>query len=74
VTLPPLRQMGMGAAIVAKLEVEARAHNCRSDRNFFGRLGYKPCAPADVPDAVRSSRQFAELGTPSAVAMVKRMD
>jgi N-acetylglutamate synthase-like GNAT family acetyltransferase len=81
VTLPPLRQLGMGAAIVAKLEVEASAHNCRaiylltrSDRNFFGRLGYKPCAPADVPDAVRSSRQFAELGTPSAVAMVKRMD
>ncbi len=78
VTLPPLRQIGMGAAIVAALEIEARAHNCRaiyllttSDRNFFGRLGYTLCIPRDIPEAVRASRQFAELDNPSAVAMVK---
>ena len=80
VTLPPLRQIGMGAAIVAALEIEARARNCRavylltrSDRVFFGRLGYAPCASAEIPQAVRSSRQFAELGTSSAVAMVKKV-
>ena len=30
VTLPPLRELGMGAAIVAALEDEARAHRCRA--------------------------------------------
>src|SRR6266487_1547200 len=55
VTLPPLRQIGMGAAMVAVLETEARALKCRaiylltaSDANFFGRLGYAPCARSDV--------------------------
>jgi N-acetylglutamate synthase-like GNAT family acetyltransferase len=78
VTLPQLRQIGMGAAIVAALEVEARAHQCRtiylltkSDRDFFARLGYAPCAPGEIPEAVRASRQFAPLGAASAVAMVK---
>ena len=30
VTLPPLRQIGMGRAIVSALEVEARANQCRT--------------------------------------------
>src|SRR5882757_6235112 len=30
VTLPPLRQIGMGAAIVDALEAEARARRCRT--------------------------------------------
>jgi GNAT superfamily N-acetyltransferase len=45
VTLPPLRQVGMGAAIVAALEAEAHARRLRaiylltaSDREFFARL------------------------------------
>ena len=80
VTLPPLRQIGMGAAMVATLETEARARNCQaiylltaSDAKFFGRLGYGPCARSDVPEAVRGSRQFAELCAPTAAAMVKRI-
>src|SRR6266568_3242009 len=80
VTLPPLRQIGMGAAMVATLETEARALKCRaiylltaSDANFFARLGYATCARSDVPQAVRSSQQFAELCPASAVAMVKRL-
>src|SRR5262245_841884 len=47
VTLPPLRQVGMGAAMVGVLEVEAQARNCRavyllttSEADFFSRLGY----------------------------------
>jgi N-acetylglutamate synthase-like GNAT family acetyltransferase len=80
VTLPPLRQVGMGAAMVAVLETEARALKCRaiylltaSDPRFFSRLGYAACARGDVPEAVRASRQFAALCPPSAVAMVKRI-
>jgi len=80
VTLPPLRQVGMGAAMVAMLETEARALKCHaiylltaSGTDFFARLGYATCARSDVPQAVRSSRQFAELCPASAVAMVKRL-
>ena len=46
VTLPQLRRIGMGTAIVSALEVEARARQCRaiylltaSEAKFFGRLG-----------------------------------
>jgi len=79
VTLPPLRELGMGAAIVAALEDEARAHRCRaiyllteSQRDFFGGLGYATCAPGDVPDAVRGSGQFDRLCA-SAAVMVKHV-
>src|SRR5919197_3702808 len=51
ITLPPLRQVGMGAAMVAMLETAARALKCRviylltaSDTRLFGRLGYAACA------------------------------
>jgi len=76
VTLPPVRQVGMGAAIVAMLEVEARARNCRAiylltagEADFFSRLGYLACPRSDVPEAIRGSAQF----TPTATAMVKRI-
>jgi arsenate reductase (glutaredoxin) len=80
VTLPPVRQVGMGAAIVATLEAEAQARRCRaiyllttSEADFFGRLGYKPCARAEVPDAIRASRQFAVLCPPTATVMRKNV-
>src|SRR5262249_62352345 len=67
-TLPPLRQIGMGGAVVATLETEARAVNCHaiylltaSDAQFFGRLGYVPCTRARVPEASPGSGQFADL-------------
>jgi N-acetylglutamate synthase-like GNAT family acetyltransferase len=78
VTLPPLRQIGIGGAIVSALEVEARAHQWHaiylltvSDRHFFSRLGYALCASADVPQGVLDSRQFAALR--GADVMVKRI-
>jgi N-acetylglutamate synthase-like GNAT family acetyltransferase len=78
VTLPPLRQIGMGRAIVSALEVEARANQCRTiylltaaDRDFFARLGYEACARNTMPPAVRASEQFAAL--PGAAAMLKRI-
>ena len=80
VTLPPVRQVGMGAAIVAALEVEALARKCRaiyllttSEADFFGRLGYCACARNEVPEAVRASAQFAAHCPQNATAMVKGM-
>jgi N-acetylglutamate synthase-like GNAT family acetyltransferase len=80
VTLPPLRQVGMGAAMVGVLEVEARARSCRtiyllttSEADFFERLGYARCARGDAPAAIRASRQFSELCPAGATAMVKRI-
>ena len=81
VTLPQLRQLGMGGAIVAKLETEARAHGCvavyllTTVRGRFLR-GIGLCAPAnasEVPDAIRESEQFASLCPPAAIAMVKQI-
>jgi N-acetylglutamate synthase-like GNAT family acetyltransferase len=78
VTLPPLRQIGMGAAIVAALEAEARARRCRaiyllttSEADFFARLGYRRCARENVPEGLRASRQFAALCPPTATVMLK---
>src|SRR5712691_2389290 len=69
VTLPPLRQVGMGAAIVAALEAEAHARRCRaiyllttSQAGYFAALGYGPCRRSDVPRGIRDSRQFSALG------------
>jgi amino-acid N-acetyltransferase len=80
VTLPPVRQVGMGAAIVAALEVEALARKCRavyllttSEAEFFGRLGYAACARTEIPEAIRASAQFTTLCPESAIAMVKRI-
>jgi len=80
VTLPPLRQVGMGSAMVATLETEARALKCdaiylltASGTDFFARLGYAICARNDVPHAVRGSREFAALCPADAVAMFKRL-
>ena len=80
VTLPPLRQLGMGGAIVAKLEDEARAHDCRalyllttSEVDFFAHLGYASCARGDVPEAIRAGAQFASLCPADATVMVKRV-
>jgi N-acetylglutamate synthase-like GNAT family acetyltransferase len=78
ITLPPLRMAGMGSGIVEVIEAEARAHRCRSiylvtrsEAEFFGRLGYLRCMPKDVPEAIRSSRQFDLLKSSAATAMVK---
>lgn len=80
VTLPPLRHRGIGAAIVASIEEEARQHRCAalwlltaSAKSFFDRLGFAACDRAVVPDAVRNSRQFASLCPDSAIVMMKRL-
>jgi N-acetylglutamate synthase-like GNAT family acetyltransferase len=81
VTLPPVRGRGIGTAMVAALETEAAFHHCRSvwlittgQAGFFARLGYVPCDRAEVPEAIRSTRQFAELCPQSAEVLVKPLD
>jgi N-acetylglutamate synthase-like GNAT family acetyltransferase len=80
VTLPPLRHRGIGAAIVASLEEEARQHRCGAvwlltgtAEGFFERLGFARCDRVVVPDAVRGTRQFAALCPDSAAVMMKRL-
>jgi amino-acid N-acetyltransferase len=80
VTLPQVRQLGMGGAIVAKLEDEARAHNCTaiylvttSEEEFFADHGYAPCQRKDVPKEVRASGEFAALPAASSTVMQKRL-
>ncbi len=79
VTLPPLRKRGLGRAITAMLEVEARGRGCRAvylltigEGRFFARLGYEPCNRDDVPAAIGATEQFTSLCPASATVMVKR--
>jgi amino-acid N-acetyltransferase len=80
VILPPLRRMGMGGAIVSRLETEACALNCgsiylvtTSAADFFGRLGYAPCSRSGVPEAIRQSPHFSSACCASGTVMVKQV-
>jgi N-acetylglutamate synthase-like GNAT family acetyltransferase len=79
VTLPPLRQIGLGAGIVASLEAEASARRCRalyllttSEVDFFAHLGFARCDRHKVPDGISSSAQFA-LSPADATVMLKHL-
>jgi len=75
-----LRGQGRARAIVTALEALADASGFRAlylltesaDRYFEG-LGYARVERADVPEAVRASRQFASLCPDDAVVMSKRV-
>jgi N-acetylglutamate synthase-like GNAT family acetyltransferase len=80
IVLPPLRKQGFGAAIVAALEQEAALHKFKTiwlltsgAAKYFERLGYSSCPSADMPSAIRSSKQFAALCADDATAMVKQI-
>jgi N-acetylglutamate synthase-like GNAT family acetyltransferase len=79
-TLPPLRHKGFGRAIVTALESEIMLHKCRAiyletrtHAEFFARLGYRSCAPAEVPDAIGASAWFKSRLAAGATAMCKRL-
>lgn len=79
VTLPPVRGRGIGSAIVAALEMEARIRGARTvwlltDKaaDFFAPLGYRKCERAEAPKALQETTQFAR--PESAAAMMKRLD
>jgi N-acetylglutamate synthase-like GNAT family acetyltransferase len=80
VTLPPVREGGIGSAIVATLEVEAQRRGARaiwllttSAAGFFRRLGYAACDRAVVPAAIRATREFSALCPASADVLMKRI-
>jgi N-acetylglutamate synthase-like GNAT family acetyltransferase len=80
VTLPPVRGRGVGTAIVAALEFEARLHGCRNlwvitttAADFFERLGYARCERAVVPPTIRETTEFAELCPTSADVLMKKL-
>ena len=80
VTLPPLRQQGIGGAMVDKMEIEARARGASAiylltdgSVAFFAKLGYAPCTRERVPAAIAATAQFARLCPASATAMVKQV-
>jgi len=79
-TLPPVRGRGIGSAMVAALEFEARLHGCANlwlitmdAADFFERLGYARCDRATVPPAIRATEQFATLCPATAEVLVKKL-
>ena len=80
VTLPPVRNRGIGAAMVEVIEVEAVARKVQALYllttdcvRFFTRLGYAPCQRDEIPAAIRATAQFASLCPATAVAMCKQL-
>ena len=80
ITLPPLRQQGIGAAMIDKMEVEARARGASAIYlltndavSFFTKRGYAPCGRDGVPAAIAATAQFARLCPASATVMVKQV-
>ena len=80
VTLPPVRQRGIGRSIVAQLETEARGRGARSVyllttdmADFFAELGYAACERKAVPPAIAATPHYTSLCMASATAMVKRI-
>lgn len=81
VTLPPVRNTGIGGAIVAALEMEARIRGARAvwlltdtAVDFFVRLGYRKYQRADAPKALQETAQFRRLCPAAATAMMKQLD
>jgi N-acetylglutamate synthase-like GNAT family acetyltransferase len=79
VALPPVRNHGIGTAIVASLETEARIRHCRAvwvvtdtARDFFARLGYRACERSETPQPIREGALFARCAT--GTVMTKRLD
>lgn len=80
VTLPPVRGRGVGAAMVALLEFEARLHGCANlwllttvAADFFARLGYARCERTVVPPAISETAQFATLCPDTADVLMKKL-
>ncbi|HET7679464.1 MAG TPA: GNAT family N-acetyltransferase [Xanthobacteraceae bacterium] len=78
VTLPPVRNRGIGTAIVASLEAEASIRGCRAAwlvtekaAGFFARLGYRACERSEAPKPVREAAPFVHPA--AAAAMTKQL-
>lgn len=79
VTLPPVRNRGIGTAIVASLEAEASIRGCRAiwlvtdnAAEFFAHRGYRGCERSEAPKQIRAAVSFMHPVT--GAAMMKRLD
>ena len=78
VVKPSCRSAGCGKALVAALESYA-AHNgiasvyllTETAEAFFSRLGYRVIDRADVPEAIKATREFSSLCPDTATVMWK---
>ena len=64
VTLPPVRNRGIGRAIVVSLEAEANIRGClavwlvtEKAAGFFARLGYRACERSEAPQKWSARRR-----------------
>ena len=64
----------------AAVEAEAQMHKCRSVwvltagyEDMFARLGYRKCDRKDVPEVIRTTRQYADLCPADAQVMMKQV-
>ncbi len=80
ITLPPVRQQGIGGAMIDKVEVEARARGAsaiylltRDFVPFFARLGYAPCGRDRLPPAIAAAGPFADARLGDATPMMKQV-
>lgn len=80
VVAPSERSNGMGSALLDHAESYARSRSVRrlfllttTAEKFFARLGYARIAREEVPDAIRSTREFAEICPASSILMVKTL-
>lgn len=77
---PARRSAGLGSALVARAEADARARGVRSvylltttAESFFLRRGYAPASRDDAPAAIRGTREFAELCPSESVFLFKQL-
>lgn len=77
---PSLRSTGLGRALVAHAEAQARAQGARSmylltttAAAFFQRCGYVAASRDSAPTEIRSTREFADICPASSAFMVKQL-
>jgi len=80
VVVPDQRGSGLGSALVERAESHARARGARAiflltttAERFFRSRGYVPADRASAPEAVRTSREFADLCPASSAFLVKHL-
>lgn len=74
------QRAGLGSALVDQAERYARSHGVRSiflltttAESFFKKRGYVPTERATAPEAIRASREFADLCPASSAFLVKHL-
>lgn len=80
VVVPTARSAGRGSALLSHAEAYARTRGARelflltttADR-FFERHGYGRVSREDVPDPIRSTREFAEICPANSTVMMKTL-